>query len=244
MPARHTIKQYHAEQYYHVFNRGVEKRKIFKTDCDYRVFLSYIKTYLQPKNEDYLRNIIDDPMGSYEEKNEARRLLRLNNFYGRIELHGYCLMPNHFHLLLFQKDNSAIDNFMNSLCTRYTMYFNSHYNRVGPLLQNVYKAVSVNTEEQLITLLRYIYRNPLGLFRQNNHRVIWHYHYYDNKNIALQEYPYSSYGCSLGKKQIDWVNTVKIPSLFSDKKVLSFQTYVESGDNEVNFETDAFTIEN
>lgn len=164
MPAKHTIKEFVENGYYHLYNRGVEKQKIFKDDQDHNVFLSYLKTYLEPKDEMSLRTVIANPNASWREKDKASKLLRLNNFSDMLELLAYCLMPNHFHLLVHQKEDNTIDRFLNSLGTRYTMYVNKKYKRVGPLFQSVYKAVLVSSDEQLMHLTRYIHRNPKSVY--------------------------------------------------------------------------------
>jgi len=154
MPAKNSQKPYASDAYYHIYNRGVEKRKIFLNDMDYGVFLSYLKEYLLPKDTKTLLTILGNQESSPQDKHEAAKLLRMNNFYGDITLITYCLMPNHFHFLIHQNTPNAIDIFMNSMGTRYTMYFNKKDKRVGPLYQNVYKAVLVKTDEQLLELTR------------------------------------------------------------------------------------------
>jgi putative transposase len=114
MPARNAIKEYIPDTYYHIYNRGVEKRKIFLDEQDYGVFLSYLKNLLSvPKTKN--RSILD------------------NNFSSEVTLLSYCLMSNHFHLLIKQKDAQAIGRMIKALCTRYSMYFNKKYDRVGKL---------------------------------------------------------------------------------------------------------------
>src|SRR3989338_9403043 len=143
MPAKNSIKVYAENSYYHIYNRGVEKRSIFQDAQDYGVFLSYLKDYLTPKNEGELQNKLSAPNTSYKEKDKILKLLRLNNFYGEITLLAYCLMTNHFHFFVKQKSALSIDKFMQSLCTRYTMYFNRKYRRVGSLFQAVYLLIKV-----------------------------------------------------------------------------------------------------
>ena len=162
MPAKNAIKQYVENGYYHLYNRGVEKRIIFVDEQDYVTFLSYLKVYLSSKNENELRKLFMDPNTSSKEKERIRKLLRLNNFSEEISLLAYCLMPNHFHILVRQKETNGITSFIQSLCTRYTMYFNKKYNRVGPLFQSVYKAVLVQTEEQFLHLSRYIHHQAIA----------------------------------------------------------------------------------
>src|SRR3990170_2216093 len=100
MPAKNRIKEYSENSYYHIYNRGVEKRLIFLDQQDYGVFLSYLKEYLLPKNEKELFSRLSNPTLSPKEKDKILKLLRLNNFAGEITLLAYCLMPNHFHLLI------------------------------------------------------------------------------------------------------------------------------------------------
>ena len=158
MPGGNAQKQYVEDNYYHIYNRGVEKRSIFQDSQDYGVFLSYLKEYLLPKDEHGLRDLLSNPNITYKERDKILKLLRLNNFAGEITLIAFCLMPNHFHFLVHQKSANSIDQFINSFGTRYTMYFNKKYKRVGKLYQGTYKAVIVTTDQQLLELTRYIHK--------------------------------------------------------------------------------------
>lgn len=160
MPAKNSIKTYLENGIYHIYNRGVEKRNIYLDEQDYSVFISYLKNYLLPKDLAKLQTTISSPEHGYKEKQKAFKEISLKNFAEEIELLAYVLMPNHFHLLLKQTKPDGIDRFMSSLSTRYTIYFNRKYRRVGSLCQGVYKAVSVETDEQLLHLSRYIHLNP------------------------------------------------------------------------------------
>ena len=128
MPAKNRLKTYVSESYYHLYNRGVQKQRVFRDSQDYSVFLSYLKTYLEPKDLDALNHCMLDQEVSYKVRDQARQLLRMNNFSDQISLLCYSLMPNHFHFLLYQKGESDIDFFMNSLGTRYSMYMNKNIN--------------------------------------------------------------------------------------------------------------------
>ena len=150
MPTRHRIKTYVENSFYHIYNRGVEKRIIFQDDQDYRVFLYYLKLYLSPP----------ESVKSLQKKGQSfiikPRQRPLNNFYNEINLLAYCLMPNHFHLLLKQKPANGIEKFMRSFGTKYVQYFNKRYRRIGPLFQGTYKGVLIETDEQLLHLSRYL----------------------------------------------------------------------------------------
>ena len=144
MPSRNLIKFYLSNSIYHIFNRGVEKRIIFQDEQDYNVFLSYIKEYLSPQG-DTLR--YRDLRGKY---------------YTEIKLLAFCLMPNHFHLLIKQIDKNSIKKLTQSLFTRYSMYFNKKYKRVGKLFQSAYKATNVIDKEHLLYVSKYIHLNPIA----------------------------------------------------------------------------------
>jgi putative transposase len=215
MPARNTTKIYVADSYYHIYNRGVEKRKIFEDEQDYKVFLSYLKTYLTPKDLDALYERLADPDVTWAEKDKILSQIRLNNFSDEMQLLCYCLMPNHFHLLVKQKAADAIDRFMNSLNTRYVMYFNKKHNRVGVLYQGVYKAVRVETTEQLILLSGYIHTNPHSLSPQGE-ALQTHL----SQPSSLPEY--------LGYRTSSWIH-LEILSFFSKKfDQVSYKNFIEN----------------
>ena len=217
MPAKNRRKQYLENGYYHLYNRGVEKRLIFLDEQDYSVFLSYLKEYLLPKNEQELYKKLSDETTSSKEKDKILKLLRLNNFSTEIKLIAYCLMPNHFHFFIKQKNPNSIDKFMNSLCTRYTMYFNKKYKRVGSLYQGVYKAVLVDNEQQFLHLSRYIHKQALA-----------------SQGQALRSYGEqpSSYPEYLGLRKTEWVHPEEILSYFSKvNPSLSYEEFVKQEDD-------------
>jgi putative transposase len=142
MPSRNVRKSYAAEHYYHVYNRGVNKRIIFKNQIDYVVFFNLLKRYLA-----------DEP---YKDR-YGRLFPWLRN---DLELIAFCLMPNHFHLCFYLKHEKAIEKLMRGVCTAYTTYFNKKYGRVGSLFQGIYKASRVSNDSYLVHISRYIHLNP------------------------------------------------------------------------------------
>lgn len=224
MPARNRTKQYIENNYYHIYNRGVERRLIFLDKQDYVVFLSYLKNYLLPKNEKILFERLSNQNISFKEKDDVLKLLRLNNFYGEITLLAYCLMPNHFHFFIKQKSSVSIDKFMQSLGTRYTMYFNRKYKRVGSLYQDTYKAVSIETEEQFIYLSKYIHKQ--ALIHQSSERI-----HPKGRTFQTQEQP-SSYPEYLGKRKTEWIHPEAVLSYFSKTNPkLTYKAFVEEKDD-------------
>ena len=146
MPKRNTI--FADKAFYHIFNRGVEKRTIFVSDQDYQTFLD-ILTY-------YLKFIKKSPLNALGRIG----LTSTGIFQNKIKLISYCLMPNHFHLLLFQEEKDAISKFMQRISTTFARYFNKRYKRVGPLFQNRFRAKHIETEPYLLQTTKYIHRNP------------------------------------------------------------------------------------
>ena len=214
MPARNSRKEYVGNAYYHAYNRGVEKRKIFLDKQDYAVFLSYLKEYLLPKDTEGLHKQLASPNLSGKERDSILKALQRNNFADEITLLAYCLMPNHFHFFIKQNSANAIDVFMNSLGTRYTMYFNKKYDRVGSLYQDVYKAASVRSELYFLHLSRYIHKQALAF-----------------QGDALEKYP-CSYFDYVGKRKTAWVKPEEVLSYFSQENPsLSYEVFVRQEDD-------------
>lgn len=223
MPARNRTKQYTENGYYHIYNRGVEKRLIFIDEQDYAVFLSYLNDYLTPKKEKELQDKFSDPNTSYKEKSRILKLLRLKNYCDEITVLAYCLMPNHFHFFLKQRNKNSMNQFLHSICTRYTMYFNRKYKRIGPLYQDIYKAVSIDHEEQFIYLSKYIHKQALFYKLSAG-----------SKGPALRSYEQpSSYPEYLGERKTEWIHPTDILSYFSKTNPkLSYKAFIEeTGDD-------------
>lgn len=151
--------------FYHIYNRGVDKQRIFKTKRDYERFLQTLIYYQfsGPK-----------PKFSNQKRYKAKDFLNNSKITNLI---CYCLMPNHFHLLVQQIEEGGIQEFMGKLANSFTKYFNTKHNRVGPLLQGEFKAILIETDEQLLHVSRYIHLNP----------------YVAEITKNLSDYPYSSF---------------------------------------------------
>ena len=208
MPAKNSIKQYVENSFYHIYNRGVDKRIIFIQDLDYQMFLSYLKNYLSILSLQQVRPV------------------RKSTLFLEIDLIAYCLMPNHFHLLIKQKSAKSIIKFMRCLINAYTRYFNTRHKRIGHLFQGKYKASLITEDLYLLQLSRYIHRNPLELFRSDLHKI-------------LSEYPYSSYKDFLGLRNTVWVKPNEVLNFFAlDKQKnnldLNYQGFVEQFNKDEN----------
>ena len=142
MPSRNIEKIFIPDAYYHVYNRGVNRRKIFLDEEDYAVFLNLLKRYLS-------KEPVKDKKGR-----------EYPWLYNDLELLAYCLMPNHFHLLFFQLEEQAITTLLRGVCTAYTRHFNQKYQRVGHLFQDRFKASLISNDSYLHHISRYIHLNP------------------------------------------------------------------------------------
>jgi len=141
-------KEFAPNTYYHVYNRGVAKQDIFLDNTDYSFFLHRLKEGILPNDEEVLFN---------NKKDTRRKLLPPDSF----ELVCYCLMPNHFHLLIKQLKEVPISTLILKLCTSHSMYFNKKYSRVGSLFQGTFKAIAVENNDYLFWLSLYIHQNPI-----------------------------------------------------------------------------------
>ncbi len=207
MPSKNSLKQYVQDGYYHVYNRGNDKRLIFVDDQDYRVFLRLLKISLTIREE------LD-----YEE------FIRIVNRAESVELIAYCLMPNHFHLILKQLKETGMADFMRSVMTAYVSYFNKKYERTGSLFQGRYKAILIEKDEYLTHLTRYIHMNPAEL------------------SSKIEEYPYSSYKYYLNSNYPKWLRPQFILSLFSDNPA-EYRKFVEDKKVDELFLSDDFKLE-
>jgi putative transposase len=178
--------QFIEDHIYHIYNRGVEKRNIFSDDEDYFRFIHNlyefndespvvnVKYYFNPEKMN-----VKPPYSNRERK--PRKLL--------VEILLFTLMPNHFHLLLRQREKNGIVKFMQKLGTGYTMYFNQKHKRVGGLFQGRFKAINIEREVHVIHLPHYIHTNPLSL------------NYGGSTSIEfLENYRWSSFPDYIGKK--------------------------------------------
>lgn len=183
MPVKNTVRAESPNTYFHVYNRGVNRQKIFLDDDDYTFFISLLRRHLA--------------LLPYASKKRS-----YFHFRSLIELNAFCLMPNHYHLLVYQKEDSkALTKLMTSVITAYTMYFNGKYERRGPLFETRYKASPVHNDWYLLHISRYIHLNPKQF-------KVW---------------PYSSYSLYLTESgnYADIVAPQPIINLFKDKQEYS-----------------------
>lgn len=226
MPHKHSRKIYKEGGVYHIYNRGVDKDLIYKSDLDYRVFLHLLKYFLSPQDDKH-------PLADFEGVS-LKRPRPLNTLQKEIDLYCFCLMPNHFHLLLRQITQDGMKKFMHKVCTTYAMYFNKMYQRVGYVFQGRYKAASIEDDESFLHVSRYIHLNPQEL----KHKMTGPGPVMEIKDW-LEEYDYSSYSYYVGKKSARWLNTKEVLSYFDSETVsllfkpfMTYKQFVEGFDGD------------
>lgn len=199
------------DEYYHVYNRGVEKRKIFLSKKDYERFL--ILLYLCNSTEPVHLLLMQDRQGL-----TLTDILKVKRKDTLVDLCVYSVMPNHFHLIIKEKTitggKSGISKFMQKLLTAYTMYFNIRNDRSGTLFQGTFKAKHIDRDEYFQYLISYIHLNPIKLFEP-----AWKETGITNKKTAeifLREYWYSSYLDYCGEKRSEntIINNNAMPEYF------------------------------
>lgn len=147
-------------QFYHIFNRGINKQPIFLGLKDYQRALETLEFYSFATPKIRFSKFL---LLSKDERNRLWENLRKIN-EKLVEFVAFCLLPNHFHFLLKQKNDGGISKFMAIFQNSYTRYFNTRHRKIGPILQGQCKAIRVEDESQLLHLSRYIHLNPYSAF--------------------------------------------------------------------------------
>jgi len=204
------------DEYYHIYSRGTDRREIFLNNGDRERFLRLL----------YLLN--------------TNKSIRFNNYKGlsfsqitrgnpRTAIGAYCLIPNHFHLLLRETEEGGISAFMGKLLTAYSMYFNKKYKRTGGLFESTFRAQHVDNDNYLKYLFAYIHLNPVKLIEPE-----WKEKGITNQRAAeefLKKYRYSSYEDHMGSEREE--------SLILSKEI--FPEYFETPHDFKDFITDWLT---
>ncbi len=185
MPGRNVNKIYLEESYYHVYGRGHNKGVVFRDNDDYAVFLNLFKRYLSNKP-------VQDKKG--------REYPWLQK---EVDLLVFCLMPNHFHALIYQRNPDAMTKLFKSVITTYGMYFNKKYKCVGPVFQGRFKASMIDRDGYLMHISRYIHLNPD-----------------DYKTWAFSSLPFY-----LGRQKAEWLKPDSILEFFDGR--IDYRKFVE-----------------
>lgn len=184
MPSPNTVKKFDAPAYYHVYNRGAGRQTIFYDGTDRRKFMSVLERHLSHELKPNEYTVYD------------------------VELVAYCLMGNHFHMLVYiPEEPSELTSFMRSVSTAYSMYFNKRHKSSGHLFQGIYKASRIDDDDYLAHISRYIHLNP---------RTYKTYYW-----SSLREY--------LNTRQTSWIHPERILDISPTKYSEFLEDYEDRG---------------
>lgn len=130
---------------------------------------------------------------------DFRKFENLLGSHEGVEILAYCLLTDHFHLLVRNIEERGITDFMRKVMTSYVMYFNKKYRRNGQLFENVYRAAAV-PEGKVLAMTRFVHLNPAAR-RVRRFGLVE-----EVTGMQPEDYPYSSYRCYLGLKNYNWIN--------------------------------------
>lgn len=215
-------------EYYHILNRGISEQNIFKYDHDYVRFSDCLKEFNTT-----------EPTTIQLAKLRSRTPKLKQPPPKLVEILCYCLLPNHFHLVLKQLRENGITEFMRKIGSGYTNFFNLNYGRQGHLFQGKFKSVHIKSESQLLHISRYIHLNTLDLCDQNwreGKLADW-----KKCQLFLENYPWSSYPFFIEKTKSDFCN----PEIFKDifKTSNEYTNFLEDWSKRNLFEIENLTLE-
>ena len=163
-------------EFYHLINRGVDKRQVFMEDGDYIRFV----------HDMYVFN---DARSAPNYAMKARTAIRKRDLL--VHIHAFSLMPNHYHILASPMQDGALSLFMRKLNMGYAKYFNEKYGRTGVLWQGIFRKIPIVRDAHFRYIPHYIHLNPLDLthaqWRSGN------LHNHKSALASLRKYRWSSY---------------------------------------------------
>ncbi|MEX0672673.1 MAG: transposase [Candidatus Paceibacterota bacterium] len=185
-------------EYYHLYSRGAEKVKTYRQESDYRRF----KEGLYLHNTEQSVNIRDAKKALSLGLTSGGSLYETERGESIVDIGAYCLMPNHFHLLVREKVDGGISKFMQKLMTSYTMFINKKYERTGALFGSSFKARHILDDSHLKYLFAYIHLNPREIV---------------GNDLKLEDYQHSSYPdyVDMGRPEEAILSKGSFPDYFS-----------------------------
>jgi len=184
---------------YHILNRSVQKLPIFQGKRECNFFLGAMEYYLQ----------VEPPvkLSLYKTNKDKFNIKKDDNFL--VSVIAYCLMPNHFHLILKQLAEEGIKKYIQRSTNSFAHYYSKKYESSGHLFGGNFKAVHVGSDEQLWHLSRYLHLNPVSGYLVENPK----------------DYLFSSYGIYLGEKKSNFVDPSLVMENFSSPG--KYKSFVE-----------------
>lgn len=192
---------------YHVLNRGVEKRNLFLDSQDYTRFVHDMYEFNDANPVGNTRRRISDTSGmtGFRDRSYEREEI--------VDIHGWCLMKNHYHLLLSEMVDGGMSLFMRKMNVGYANYFNERYKRQGTLFQGKTKKKHIDSDAYFLHILNYIHLNPLDYLSSSKNWRLREIENYDRAIEYLEKYRWSSLMDYSGKKNFPSILTT---DLFAD----------------------------
>lgn len=208
-------------EYYHLYNRGNSKQKIFLDDSDRERFLKLLYLCNSEQRLDFKNDIVKRKIDAWDfEKGESI-----------VNIGAWVLMPNHFHLYITPKteallpSGNAITDFMHRVLTSYSKYFNARHYRTGSLFEGKFKSVHISNDSQAKYLFSYIHLNPIKLIDS-----LWKERGIKNKKKTLDflnSYKWSSY--------LDYLEKIR-----PENKILNRIDFLDYFESKEDFEEEIF----
>ena len=213
---------------YHVLNRGVDKRTIFMDTGDYARFVHDMYEFNDSKPTINSGRSFDpaDAMIGFVNQSSDRTMI--------VDIHGWCLMKNHYHLLLSERVEGGLTLFIRKLNVGYANYFNERYKRSGALFQGRTKKIAIHSDAHFLHILHYIHLNPLDYVSEakswrfgrvqnrpraraqlEKYRWSSYHDYCDKKNfpsVLKTDFMRSSLG-NIEKKTLEYIEDINLPSI-------------------------------
>jgi len=208
-------------EYYHIYNRGIDKRIIFKLPRDYERFMMLL--YLANSKESIR---LDELLNKNRSNKKFDEVLILDKGTPLVSVGAWCLMTNHFHLLIKQEVDGGITKFMKKLGTGYSMFFNIKYQRKGALFGGLFKSKHIAEDLYLKHLFGYIHLNVLDIKFSGWEKLIDERHPDDWQDF-LKNYRYSSYQdyIDIERPEGNILNKSAFPDYFNGKN--SFKDFID-----------------
>lgn len=213
MPLREDVFENNA--YYHIFDKTIDDIMVFSSP---KIAYEFISTFLY-----YRSSRASLRYSKYKKlvptiKKNLGRLISYEKYF-KVNILAYCIMPNHYHLLLKQAHYDGIQTFMANTLNSITRFYNLLHNRKGPIFLTQFKSKKIHTEEQLIYVSRYIHTNPYASF------IV-------KKIDDIFTYPYSSIHSYLGNNNQHIITKKKVLTYFGNNKETYMDFIIKNADRQ------------
>ncbi|HNS32359.1 MAG TPA: transposase [bacterium] len=166
---------------YHVLSRSISNYVVFRSKSDYQRMKTALLFFMQRRSMSFSKYML------YKDSNYRmpEGIIKNSQEEGSVDIIAYCIMPTHIHILLSQRSDNGISNYMNRILNSYTKHFNASHRRRGPLWEGRFKKVLLEKEKDILNMTRYIHLNPVLSFMVDK----------------AEKWDYSSYGEYTGKEK-------------------------------------------